>query len=72
MQAEMEKEMERLKAEVAAKQDDEAAKIAAEERGAKLRIEMELKIEQEKIAAAEREAERQERVRREEELIKLR
>ena len=33
---------------------------------------MEFKLEQEKIAAAEREAERQERIRKEEEMIKLR
>lgn len=64
--------MAKLKAEVAAKQDDTNAKVEAEEREAKLRIEMEFRIEQEKVAAAEREVERQSRVKREEELIKLR
>jgi len=72
MQRKMEEEMARLKAEIEAKQNDADAKQQAEEREAKLRIEMEFKIEQERVQAAEREKERQEKIRREEELIKLR
>lgn len=42
------------------------------EKEASMRLEMEFKLEQEKIAAAEREAQRQEKIRKEEEMIKLR
>jgi len=42
------------------------------EREAQLRIEMEFKLEAEKIAAAEREVARQDRIKKEEEMIKLR
>jgi hypothetical protein len=42
------------------------------EREAKMRLEMEFKLEQEKIKAAKEESERQERIRREEAAIKNR
>jgi len=64
--------MAKLKAEVEAKKNDEEAQREAQEREAKLRLEMEYKIEHEKILAAERERERQDKIRREEEMIKLR
>ena len=71
-QREMEEMMAKLKAEVEAKKNDEDAKREAEEREMQMRIEMEFKLEQEKLQAAERERERAERIKKEEELIKLR
>jgi len=58
--------------EINAKQNDEKAKQDAMEREAKMRLEMEFKIEQEKLKAAKEEAERLERIRREEAAIKNR
>ena len=72
MQAEYDAKMAALNKEINAKKDDEKAQQEARDREAKLRIEMEFKLEQEKIKAAKEESERQERIRREEAAIKNR
>lgn len=55
----------KMKAEIEAKKDDETAKREAQDREAKMRIEMEFKIEQEKLAHAKQEADRAEAIRKE-------
>jgi hypothetical protein len=65
MQKEYEEMLAKMKAEINAKKDDEAAKQEAMDREAKMRLEMEFKLEQEKLAAQKAEAERQERIRKE-------
>ena len=55
----------KMKAEINAKKDDEEAKREAEEREAKMRLEMEFKLEQDKLNAQKAEADRQERIRKE-------
>lgn len=72
MQADFEAKMKQMNDEINAKQNDEKAKQDAMEREAKMRLEMEFKIEQEKLKAAKEEAERLERIRREEAAIKNR
>lgn len=64
--------MKLLNAEISAKHDDEKAREEALEKEAKMRLEMEFKVEQEKLKAAKEEAERLERIRREEAAIKNR
>lgn len=59
-----------MKAEIEAKKNDEDAQKEAQEREAKMRIDMEFAIEQEKLKQAREEAERQERIRKEEAAIK--
>lgn len=65
MQKEYEEMLAKMKAEIDAKKDDEEAKREAEEREAKMRLEMEFKLEQDKLAAQKAEADRQERIRKE-------
>ena len=72
MRKEFEEQMAKMKAEVQAKKDDEAAKAEAEEAERKMRIDMEFKLEQEKLRLAQEEADRQERIRKEEAAIKKR
>lgn len=72
MQQEFEEKMKLLNAEINAKHDDQKAKDEALEKEAKMRLEMEFKVEQEKLKAAKEEAERLERIRREEAAIKNR
>lgn len=62
MQKEYEAMLAKMKAEIEAKKGDEEAKREAEDREAKMRIEMELKLEQEKVAAIKAETERQEKI----------
>lgn len=64
--------MKALQAEVQAKHDDEAARAEAQEREIQMRLEMEQKLEMEKLKAQREEAERAERIRKEEALIKQR
>lgn len=72
MQEEYELKMQQLNAEIMAKHDDQKSKEEALEREAKMRLEMEFKVEQEKLKSAKEEAERMERIRREEAAIKNR
>jgi penicillin-binding protein 1A len=51
MQKEYEEMLAKMKAEINAKKDDEEAKREAEEREAKMRLEMEFKLEQDKLNA---------------------
>lgn len=51
MQKDYEEMLAKMKAEIDAKKDDEEAKREAEEREAKMRLEMEFKLEQDKLAA---------------------
>ena len=51
MQSEYEEMLAKMKAEINAKKDDEEAKREAEEREAKMRLEMEFKLEQDKLNA---------------------
>lgn len=72
MQDEYEIKMKALNDEINAKHDDQKAREEAQEREAKMRLEMEFKVEQEKLKSAKEEAERLERIRREEAAIKNR
>lgn len=72
MMADYDAKMAALNKEINAKKNDEEAQQEARDREAKLRIEMEFKLEQEKLKAAKEESERQERIRREEAAIKNR
>lgn len=72
MREEMEEKMRALQAEVEAKKNDEDAQKEAQEREAKLRIEMELKLEQDRVDAKAEEEKRLEKIRQEEENIKRR
>ena len=65
MQEEHEAALAKLMAEIEAKQDDEAAKKEAQDREIQMRLDMEMKLEQEKLKAQKEEAERQERIRKE-------
>lgn len=64
--------MEKLRAEVEAKRNDEDAKREAEEREAKMRIEMELKMKADQEEAIRKQKEREEKIAQEEAAIKLR
>jgi hypothetical protein len=72
MQAEFDAKMKEMSNEINNKRDDEAAKEEALEREAKMRLEMEFKLEQDKLKQAKEEADRLERIRREEAAIKNR
>ena len=61
-----------MQAEIDAKKDDEEAKQLALEKEAKMRVDMERQIEQEKLKSQKDEADRLERIRREEAAIKKR
>ena len=72
MQEEYELKMQLLNAEINAKQNDQKAKEEALEKEAKMRIEMEFQVQQQKLRSAQEEAQRMERIRREEAAIKNR
>lgn len=72
MQDEYELKMKALNDEINAKHDDQKAREDAQERESKMRLEMEFRVEQEKLKSAKEEAERLERIRREEAAIKNR
>jgi len=62
--------MARLKAEVDAKHDDEAARAAAMEAAAKAEAEMKYKLEQDRLNFEREQKDREERIRKEEAAIK--
>lgn len=69
MQLEFEAKMKAMADEINANKNDQKSKEDALEREAKLRIEMEFKLEQDKLKAQKEEAARLERIRREEQAI---